>query len=713
MSGAFWANPKLYYQVALVELDLHLKNGNTAYSGLAYIHIATIIITRFDDIRLGQQLGNAGQMFFAKPPLNPWVYGRVHLLYSLFVGHLERHVVHDVAALDNAVEKSLASGDRFFALVNIGYSVAINISTSQDFAELEHYCNWGAEEIKEWQDDVRGSVLVIGARQWLRSVCGKTHVESAETVMSDAEHESGAYLDHITTKSSNPTRSASIYKGYLLSSLFLFGHVKESVEIGEEVVGTFQLYWSSRFIVWVAFYYTLATLHVLREDPNHPSKLTWLQEARRRRDRMVKWSVLNDVNYSCWTKLVTAQLEEFDGHYGTCLKTYEAAIDHAELNSFTFEQALASELYAEFMIRRGATRPARSLLKEAIETYRHISCFGKASHLAAKHEFLLAGTSSLNRMNAGTQTLEVAHSVSPALARAQPWQKPTVNAHSHSSSVEEMLSPKSVPDRSVADQVPHVVDALDMIDIAGILRSSQVLASELDVDRLLAKLTKIILESTGAELTAIIVESRDNSTWNVAAISDIASNDYPSNESLENVETTICTNIALSCLRFKETILAENVFEDERFPNVHEGYRSRYHPGGRAVCAMPIFHGQRTVLGCIYIEGSPHTFGERCVNFLRLLSSSVSISINNAMLFKRVEKVSASNALMVESQKHALAKAREAEKKAKLAEAEALRNVRLKEEAAKAKSLFLANVSHELRTRKVPLYSSRSQKECV
>ena len=53
---------------------------------------------------------------------------------------------------------------------------------------------------------------------------------------------------------------------------------------------------------------------------------------------------------------------------------------------------------------------------------------------------------------------------------------------------------------------------------------------------------------------------------------------------------------------------------------------------------------------------------------------------------------------MIDSQKRALAKARDAEIKAKLAEAEAMENVRLKEEAAKAKSMFLANVSHELRT---------------
>ena len=83
---------------------------------------------------------------------------------------------------------------------------------------------------------------------------------------------------------------------------------------------------------------------------------------------------------------------------------------------------------------------------------------------------------------------------------------------------------------------------------------------------------------------------------------------------------------------------------------------------------------------------------------LQLLCNQVGISIANALLFRRIRKVSASNTSMIESQKRALAKAREAEIKAKLAEAEAMRNVRLKEEAAKAKSMFLANVSHELRT---------------
>lgn len=74
------------------------------------------------------------------------------------------------------------------------------------------------------------------------------------------------------------------------------------------------------------------------------------------------------------------------------------------------------------------------------------------------------------------------------------------------------------------------------------------------------------------------------------------------------------------------------------------------------------------------------------------------LTLPTALMFKRLERVSASNVAMVEMQKRALAQARESEIKAKEAEAIAIRTMKLKEEAAKAKSLFLANVSHELRT---------------
>jgi signal transduction histidine kinase len=115
------------------------------------------------------------------------------------------------------------------------------------------------------------------------------------------------------------------------------------------------------------------------------------------------------------------------------------------------------------------------------------------------------------------------------------------------------------------------------------------------------------------------------------------------------------------------------------------------------VICIPIVHSDH-LLGSIYVEGPPNSFTERNTQVLRLLVNQISISLANALLFKEVERVSASNEAMLEMQKRALAQARAAEVKAKEAEAVAIRNMRLKEEASRAKSLFLANISHELRT---------------
>lgn len=146
--------------------------------------------------------------------------------------------------------------------------------------------------------------------------------------------------------------------------------------------------------------------------------------------------------------------------------------------------------------------------------------------------------------------------------------------------------------------------------------------------------------------------------------------------------------VLLYTMRFKEVLFVHNLAHDERF--LHKA-------SAKSVLSLPILQG-KDLLGVLYLEGQPNSFTDRNHSVLQLFCNQMSISIANALLFRKIAKVSASNTSMIESQKRALIKARDAELKAKAAEAEAMENVRLKEEAARAKSMFLANVSHELRT---------------
>lgn len=224
------------------------------------------------------------------------------------------------------------------------------------------------------------------------------------------------------------------------------------------------------------------------------------------------------------------------------------------------------------------------------------------------------------------------------------------------------------------------------------------MSSELQIDKLFTKMIEIVLESCNGSDFAVIATDFDDNGFAVAAAGDLerGQKSFVDGLPFSEVDDKMAQQISHYVMRTKEEVLVHNVLEDERFSNVSEAYQARY-PFGRSVIALPILQAEH-LLGVIHIEGKPNSFTQRNVVVLHLLCNQIGISLSNALLFREVRKVSATNASMVEAQKRALAQAREAEQKAKDAEAEAKHNVKLKEDAARAKSIFLANISHDLRT---------------
>jgi signal transduction histidine kinase len=213
----------------------------------------------------------------------------------------------------------------------------------------------------------------------------------------------------------------------------------------------------------------------------------------------------------------------------------------------------------------------------------------------------------------------------------------------------------------------------------------------------MAKMAEIMVESTGAELAAIVIKG-EATEWNLAAVGTpegVIS--YPDGQGFESVANQEPLQITTYILRFKEGVFLHNLLEDERFSSVSKEFLQK-HPEGRGVIGLPILHGSDKLLGAIYIEGPPNSFTDRNLTVLKLLVTQISISLANALFLKQIEKVSSENAAMVIMQKAHMEKMAKSEQRAREAESVAIKNMQLKEEAAKAKSMFLANVSHELRT---------------
>jgi signal transduction histidine kinase/predicted ATPase/serine/threonine protein kinase len=702
MSACFWTDMRLWTISTLTVMNLYLERGSFPQAGLGYIHLAGLCIWKYNMLNAALKFGNNALEIFEQYPDEHYTVGRGLVTYVVYLGHIQKELKYSFEALEKGMSSAAAAGDKGMHLVNIGIVCAWKLwSASENVAEIEAYIASATEEFPEWQQNLRGGPFLIGARQYLRAMAGKTYSKHAADVLSDESHSSENYVKFVNETASSPERPLSIYNSYRLSIMYRFGHYKEAMEFGEEILPEVDHLLCMRYVYSTLFFLAMATLASIRERPDREDRDYLLEKVSHYRGRIEMVASVNSVNYFVWLKLLDAETADLKFNYGEVHASYEAAVNHAIVQESGMDEALSLELYADWLVRRGATRPARGILQECITVYRRLGAHGKADQVSEKYSFLLFyGERNQSTVDAGTQTtadIAVGRSYTESLRNI-------TNQHATDTPADrtaEWLQPRT---KSAADgqskDIPTALSSaagLDVIDLAGILESSQLLSSELNVEKLPSKLTGIIIDSTGADTVGLVVQD-DSNEWSVVSIGTAEAIQTPEQGiPLNTFADTVARQIMLYVLRFKEEVFVRNVLEDERFSNVPEAWLE-HRPEGLSVIALPILHGDNDLLGTLYCEAPPNTFTERTLTLLKLLVNQIAISIANALLFKRSEKIQASNTSMLEVQKQALAQARESEKKAKAAEAKAMEMVRLKEEAARAKSMFLANVSHELRT---------------
>ena len=706
VTAAWWSDGLRYYHLSLIMLEMHLTQGSFPQSGVAFLHFAVIALARHNMAQLAVDMGAISQELLHQAN-DSFSIARGLMLYPITVGHLSKPMAALAAHMEDAVDFSCSAGDRSSTILSYGLCAVTKFFNSENANDLEAFCHFGCEEIPNWHFDTRGGALLLAVRQVCRALQGKTSTTDAERVMSDEQHDTTSYKNWLTSRTQHSNRSTLLYESFELVPLYLFGHFERAVEVGARCLEQLDMLWSVRNSRLVLFIYGLAlTGQVLQQmqDPRslpedyEPRRDAVVQELRKFSQMTQDWAVVNGVNYSIWVGLLNAQIAELTNDHGGAVKNYEESLDYAAEHNFVFEEALGNYLMAGFFVRRKARRCARSALLEAIGLYRQMAATGVATALEEEHSLLLHGPTRNYRVADASVQTDFVGDTAPA-------QYP-VDVEVEDEPSDSMAETKGERigawrgSMNIQATAGAGLPALDMIDLHAILVSSQVISSMLQVEELLKTMCDVILQTCGSSATraAIVVQEYDSKDWCVAASGDPERGASAHKPGVPLAGTSlIAENVILYCTRFLEAVFIPDLLSDERFGNVPDSWLSK-NPLGKAIIALPISHGNKPLLGVLYLEGEPGSFTDRNVTVLQLLVNQISISYSNALAMKHLEKISAENQSMVTIQQRALAKAREAETKAKHAEAEAKRNVKIAEEAARAKAIFLANVSHELRT---------------
>ncbi|MBA3662551.1 MAG: AAA family ATPase [Gammaproteobacteria bacterium] len=285
------------------------------------------------------------------------------------------------------------------------------------------------------------------------------------------------------------------------------------------------------------------------------------------------------IAYAGWLNL--------QGKQELAMQMYEKAIVVSRQQESTYDLALANESLGELYVKQGKEKVAKIYLIEAYYAY---SQWG-ASSKVRQFEMLY-----------------------PWLSKAA--LVPSLN----------MDTTISFSSRSIQSQT---------LDYNSALKASVALANEIVFPKLIARLLEILVENLGSE-RCILLQNNDNELY--------IEGEYTDKDKIISVMQAIPIRskelyLPLSVIQYvhatQESIVLDDALNAKKF--MRDPYLIK--SGAKSVLCTPINY-QGNLLGLLYFENnqSSNVFTEQRLEFLRILSSQIGISIQNAKLHASFER---------------------------------------------------------------------------
>lgn len=165
------------------------------------------------------------------------------------------------------------------------------------------------------------------------------------------------------------------------------------------------------------------------------------------------------------------------------------------------------------------------------------------------------------------------------------------------------------------------------LDLATITRASQAISSEIDLERLLARMMRIILLNAGANRGFLILQAEDDFRIEAAASSEVELD-----RKLGDRELAV--TIVRHVLRSGEDVVLEDAYRNGRFTDDPHVVRRRL----KSVLCTPIRH-KNELVGALYLENqhAAAAFTEARTEILQILLSQAAISLENARYYDELE----------------------------------------------------------------------------
>ncbi|CBN54342.1 trifunctional serine/threonine-protein kinase/ATP-binding protein/sensor histidine kinase [Kamptonema sp. PCC 6506] len=588
-AGVYVAVPALLPLVVFKQVQLSVQYGNAAVSSSAYAWYGVILCGIMGEIEAGNQAGELALALLLRFKSNEFKASTYNLVYP-FVKPWKYHIQASLKPLVEGYHSGLENG----ALEYAGYC-------AWNYCYLSFF---SGKELSVLQQEMMGYSQALGQLKQVAYNYVRIFYQSVLNLLGQCECpwqiQGKVYNEEIIL---SQQKVDDLYElAVLYVSKLILCYLFQKWESAKDVADSTKQYLAAApgsFKVTVFHFYDSLTQLAVLSDIQGLEREQILQRVQENQAKLKNWAEHAPVNFLHKWQLVEAEKFRVLGQKIEAIELYDKAIALAKENGYIQEEAMANELAAKFYLAWGKEKIAQAYAIEAYYCYTRWGAKAKVIELEKCYPQLLA------------TILQQQHQ--PALLRQET--SPTYILQSTLQST-HISSSKSVS---------------EVLDLATVLKVSQSISSEIELDKLLATLLQVVKENAGATKSALLLKTTED--IELVAMSENATTQ------IMKMALSDCQKIPIAVINYINNTQKMTVIDDVVNSTMFAADAYIKHQPPQSLMCAPLLN-QGKLIGMIYLENNLTTraFTESRLALLQMLTGPAAIALENARLYQQAQQ---------------------------------------------------------------------------
>ena len=588
-SATYISAPQMYPLTVCQRVNLSLQYGNAAWSAFAYATYGLIMCGVVGDIEFGYKFGRLALTVadqFNVKEIKP----KTFFIFGGMVAHWKEPVRKTLKPLLESYQIGLETGDLEYAAYSACYACHHLYFAGAELTELEREMASYSHALKQLKQIASFNYNEI-FRQAVLNLLGES--ENRCLLVGEAYDEVELLSQHLEGNDRNGLHYLYLNK---LILCYLFEELPQAIANTAKAEEYIDSAIALLCVPLFHFYDSLVQLAIFTDSSTSDRELI-LEKVAHNQQKLKTWAEHAPMNHLHKSYLVEAERHRVLGENVEAMDDYDRAISIAKENEYVNEEAIANELAAKFYLAWGKETIAQTYIIAAYYAYSRWGATAKIEDLEKRYPQLLAP---IFTRNPGAQFGD------------------TITLMTHEIAALKVTSSTGTGISSA-------------LDLTTVIEASQVISGEINLDKLISTLMKVVMENAGATGGALILEQSGElfitaqslgSECHLQSISVDSSQEFP-------------VSIVNYVWRTAETLVINDATKEANW--AADPYIIQRHP--KSLLCLPIQH-QGICRGILYLENNltEAAFTADRLELLKVLSAQAAISIENARLYQSLEE---------------------------------------------------------------------------